>query len=100
MNKEQQAIDKWFKDKDWSYWSPLEMMARVTEEAGELARLLNHEYGPKKKKASEEEQNLEEEIGDIIYVLACMSNVHGINLDEALQKSLDKVMDRDKDRFK
>ena len=99
MNKEQTAIDKWFKEKDWSYWSPHEILARVTEEVGEFARLVNHEYGPKKKKSSEQEQEFEEEIGDIIYALACFANTHDIDLDTALQKSLDKVKTRDKDRF-
>lgn len=99
MNKEQQAIDAWFKEKGWPYWSPHEILARVTEEVGELARLINHQYGPKKKKDSESAQELEDEIGDIVYALACLCNTHGINLDEALMKSLAKVQSRDKDRF-
>lgn len=99
MNKEQKAIDAWFTEMNWAYWSPHEILARVTEEVGEFARLVNHEYGPKKKKSTEREQEFEEEIGDIIYTLACFANTHDIDLDRALQKSLDKVKNRDKDRF-
>lgn len=100
MNKQQKEIDDFFKQQGWPYWSPHEILARVTEEVGELARLINHEYGPKKKKSEEVDQDLEEEMGDIIYALACLANTHDINLDEALEKSLAKVQTRDKDRFK
>jgi NTP pyrophosphatase (non-canonical NTP hydrolase) len=100
MNDGQKQIDKWFKDKNWPYWTPHEILARVTEEVGELARLINHEYGPKKKKSDEAEQNIEDEIGDILYALSCMANIHDIDLDVALQKSINKVETRDKNRFK
>ena len=99
MNSEQRAIDEWFTKKEWPYWTPHEMLARLTEEVGELARLINHQYGPKPKKDEEAAQELEEEMGDILYALACMGNVHDINLDDALRKSLEKVQKRDKDRF-
>lgn len=100
MNKGQKEIDDWFKQEGWPYWSPHEILARLTEEVGELARLVNHEYGPKKKKSDERAQEFQEEIGDILYTLACFANTHDIDLDEALEKSLDKVTKRDKDRFK
>jgi len=99
MNKEQQKIDEWFTQKEWPYWSPHEMLARLTEEMGELARLVNHEYGPKKKKETEANQHFSEEIGDVLYTLACFANTHDINLDEALQESINKVETRDKKRF-
>lgn len=99
MNQEQKKIDEWMKEKSWSYWSPHEILARLVEEVGELARLVNHEYGPKKKKSEEREQEFTEEIGDILYTLGCFANVHNIDLDEALLKSLAKVKERDKDRF-
>jgi NTP pyrophosphatase (non-canonical NTP hydrolase) len=99
MNNGQNQIDKWFKEKDWPYWSPHEMLARLVEEVGELARLINHEHGPKKKKSNEVEQSMEEEIGDILYALACLANTLDIDLDSALQKSIDKVESRDKKRF-
>jgi len=69
------------------------------EETGELARLINHLYVSKEKKPSEAKQDLELEIGDILFTLACFANSHDIDLDDAFDKSLDKVTDRDKDRF-
>jgi len=63
----------------------------VVEEVGELARLINHDYGPKKKKSTEAHQQMEDEIGDILYALSCLANTHNIDLDQALQKSIDKV---------
>jgi NTP pyrophosphatase (non-canonical NTP hydrolase) len=100
MNKGQQRIDEWFKEHNWPYWSPHEILARLTEEVGELARLVNHTYGPKPKKSDERHQEFEEEIGDILYTLACFSNVHNIDLDAALERSCKKSETRDKDRFK
>jgi NTP pyrophosphatase (non-canonical NTP hydrolase) len=99
MLKGQQEIDLWFKEKGWSYWAPHEMLARLVEEVGEFARIVNHIYGPKKKKSGEADQTFEDEMGDIIYTLACLANTHDIDLDKALQKSIDKVKDRDKNRF-
>lgn len=99
MNKGQQQIDEFYKEVGWPYWKPHEILARLTEEVGELARLINHEFGPKPKKSTERDQEFEEEIGDIMYTLACFSNKHDIDLDEALQKSISKSETRDKDRF-
>ncbi len=99
MNREQEALDNWFKEKNWPYWSPHEILARLMEEVGEFARLVNHEYGPKKKKSEEATQEFQDEIGDILYTLACFANTHGISLDKALQGSIDKVRSRDKDRY-
>ncbi len=100
MDKYQQQIDAWFKEKKWEYWNPLAIVARLFEEGGEFARLVNHVYGPKQKKLDEHAQDMEEELGDIIYTLICFANSHNINLDQAIQKSIDKVGIRDKDRYK
>ncbi|HZS43104.1 MAG TPA: MazG nucleotide pyrophosphohydrolase domain-containing protein [Candidatus Paceibacterota bacterium] len=99
MKNYQQELDKWFKEKDWQYWTPHEIIVRLFEEGGELARLINHIYGPKKKKDDEAKQDLEEEIGDIIYTLICLANSNDIDLDKAIRKSFDKVTTRDKDRY-
>lgn len=99
MEKYQKQVDDWFKDKKWEYWEPLAIIAHLFEEGGELSRIVNHVYGPKKKKLDEHTQNIEEEIGDIIYTLICFANSHNINLDSAIQKSIDKVVTRDKDRY-
>lgn len=99
MNKEQEALHRWFLEQGWPYWSPHEILARLVEETGEFARLINHQYGPKKKKEGETVQDFEDEIGDILYALACFANTHNISLDAALARSIDKVQQRDKARF-
>lgn len=99
MEKYQKELDQWFKEKGWPYWQPLEIVARLFEECGEFARLVNHVYGPKKKKLSEVEQDMEEEIGDVIYTLICYANSNGIDLDKAIRKSMDKVVARDEERW-
>lgn len=99
MDSYQKEVDVWFKEKGWSYWEPLAITARLFEESGEFARVVNHVYGPKKKKLEEEKQDMEEEIGDIIYTLICFANSHNISLDTAIRKSMDKVVERDKNRY-
>ena len=100
MEKHQKRLDDFFKKNKWKYWSPLSILARLFEECGEFARLVNHLYGEKKKKTSETDQDIEEEIGDILYTLICFANSQKISLDSAVSKSMDKVMKRDKNRFK
>ncbi|MFA5987462.1 MAG: nucleotide pyrophosphohydrolase [Candidatus Paceibacterota bacterium] len=99
MKSHQKELDKWFKKNGWEYWPPLSILARLFEECGEFARLVNHIYGSKKKREDEAKQNMEEEIGDVIYTLICFANSNGIDLDKAIQKSFDKVMTRDKNRY-
>lgn len=99
MKQYQEELDKWFKENNWEYWSPLSILARLYEECGEFARLVNHLYGDKPKKDSEEQQELEVEIGDIIYTLICFANSNNVDLDKAVRKSFDKVIKRDKNRF-
>jgi len=100
MKAYQKEVARFFKHNHWTYWSPLSMLARLTEEVGEFARLVNHRFGEKKKKASEAEQDLEDEIGDIFYTLICFANAQKLDLDRAIQKSLHKVATRDKNRLK
>lgn len=99
MHKYQKQIDKWFQEQGWEYWKPMDILARLTEEVGEFARVLNDRFGAKDKKDSEATQKVEEEIGDIIFTLICFANAHDIDLDTAIQSSIDKVIDRDADRF-
>jgi len=99
MKKPQADLDSWFKEQGWTYWKPHEILARLVEEVGEFARLVNHTYGPKKKKEGEEKQDFGDEIGDILYTLACFANTHDIDLEEALKSSIAKVKERDKGRF-
>lgn len=99
MKKYQKELNRWFKKNNWKYWSPLSILARLFEECGEFARLVNHIYGEKKKKKTEAKQELEEELGDIIYTLICFANSNNIDLDRAIRKSFAKVIKRDKNRF-
>lgn len=99
MDKYQKELDEFYKANNWPYWSQLSILARLMEETGEFARIVNHLYGDKKKKLSEEEQDLEDEMGDIMYTLICFANSNNLSLDNAIRKSMDKVVKRDKDRF-
>lgn len=85
--------------KQGGYWHPLSIFARLTEEVGELARLLNHLYGDKTKKQTEARQELDEEIADAMYALICLANRENIDLDSAMQKVIVKAQTRDKNRF-
>ena len=99
LKQTQKDVDEWTRQFKIPYWQPLEIMARLTEETGELAREVNHRWGPKKKKATEDKTDLADEMGDIIFTLCCMANSQGIDLDEAWKKIMDKCYERDKDRY-
>lgn len=94
----QQAVDGWIAE-NGGYWPPLSMLARLTEETGELAREYNHRFGAKKKKASEGEAELAMEMADVLFILVCMANAEGINLDSAFSRMLEKLRVRDAGRF-
>lgn len=81
------------------YFSPLAMTARLTEELGELAREVNHYYGEKPKKSTEVEKTIEEELGDLLFVLICFANSLNIDLEEAHNRVMEKFKTRDKDRW-
>jgi NTP pyrophosphatase (non-canonical NTP hydrolase) len=95
----QKKVDDWAQTLKTPYWSPLSLLARLTEEVGELARVYNHKYGEKIKKPTEEADDMEGEMGDILFDLICMANVEGIDLDHAFQKVMDKSVMRDANRF-
>ena len=82
------------------YWSPLSILARLTEEVGEVARILNHQYGDKPKKPGEEHELLEDELADVIYAVLALANSQKISLDEPLKKAIAKLETRDSERFK
>jgi NTP pyrophosphatase (non-canonical NTP hydrolase) len=81
------------------YFGPMSMLARMTEEVGELAREVNHRYGEKPKKASEEENSIELELGDILFITICFANSLGIDLTEAHDKVMNKFQTRDANRW-
>lgn len=95
----QQQIDEWAQTLEKPYWHPLSQFARLSEEVGEVGRLLNHLYGDKPKKTTEAQQELPEELADVLFALICLANSHAIDLDEALRQVIEKSTTRDKDRF-
>ena len=95
----QKQVDDWVQGYKTPYWAPLSQLARLTEEVGELARILNHKDGDKPKKPTEEPDDLEGELGDILFDVICLANSEGIDLDKAIQKVIDKSRTRDADRF-
>lgn len=96
----QKDVDEWTSQFTPQYWQPLEMLARLTEEVGELAREVNHIYGAKKKKQSEPDNSIGAEIVDVIFTLICMANSLDINLQEQWEKMMkDKMYGRDANRF-
>lgn len=95
----QKRVDEYISQFEEGYFSPLSLTARLTEEAGELAREINHFYGEKPKKSTEKVRTVEEEIGDIIFVLACFGNSLNIDLSKAFHTSMTKIETRDKNRW-
>lgn len=99
LREVQQQVDNWVSDVGKGYWSPHEMLARLVEEVGETARLINHLYGPKKKKDSEQAQELSGELADILFAVICLANSQGIDLQDAFEQMMQKYSVRDKDRY-
>ena len=98
MKDIQREVDEYIGQFKEGYFSPLAMMARLTEELGELAREINHHYGEKPKK-NRIGKKIEEEIGDVLFVLVCLANSLHISLDEAHDMVMEKFNTRDKDRW-
>lgn len=99
MEEMQQVVDNYIRQFKVGYFSPLAMMARVTEEVGELAREINHYYGEKQKKSSEDEKEIEEELADVLFIVITMANSLDIDLTEAFEQTMHKFETRDKYRF-
>jgi len=99
LSEAQQKVNRWIDRFEEGYWPPLVNLARLTEEVGELARELNHRFGPKARKPDEPEGDLALELGDVLFVLIAMANERGIRLDEALERVLAKYEKRDSKRW-
>lgn len=95
----QKLVDEWV-EQSGGYWQPLVILARLIEEVGETARLLNHMYGQKPKKDDEQLQDLGEEIADILYTIICLANSEGIDIQDSFDKKMRKLKTRDVNRFK
>jgi NTP pyrophosphatase (non-canonical NTP hydrolase) len=99
LREAQQTVDRWIGQYKEGYFSPLANLARLTEEVGELAREINHRFGEKPKKPEEPEGALALELADILFVVICLANSRGIDLDEAFAAMMRKVSERDADRW-
>ena len=97
LDEAQQVVDTWIKTYGVRYFSELTNMACLTEEVGELARIIARQYGEQSFKAGEK-ADLSEEMADVLWVLICLANQTGVNLTEALEKSLEKKTKRDATR--
>jgi NTP pyrophosphatase (non-canonical NTP hydrolase) len=95
----QALVDAWMRQRGWTYWHPLSQLARMSEELGEVARVVNHLYGEKPKKADESEQDLGLELADLLYTMICLANAKGIDLQRALELVLEKYGGRDAARY-
>jgi NTP pyrophosphatase (non-canonical NTP hydrolase) len=99
LREAQRQVDEWISHFEEGYWPPLVNLARLTEEVGELARELNHRYGAKLKKRKEPDQDLALELADVLFVLLALANEQGIDLGDALERTLEKYRSRDGDRW-
>lgn len=99
LEEAQQAVDCWIKTYGVRYFSELTNLAVLTEEVGELARIMARKYGDQSFKSGEKD-NLADEMADVFWVLLCLANQTGVNLTEAFKQNLEKKTARDKDRHK
>lgn len=94
----QQKVDEWIKTTGVRYFSELTNMAILTEEVGEVARLMSRIYGDQSFRESDTDKDLSDELADVLWVLICIANQTGVDLEEALQKNFEKKSNRDADR--
>ncbi len=99
IEEAQKTVDNWIKTYGVRYFSELTNMAVLTEEVGELARIMARTYGDQSFKEGEK-HDLGDEMADVLWVLLCLANQTGVNLTEAFRKNLEKKTSRDKDRHK
>ncbi len=95
----QKEVDDWISQFEEGYWHPLSMLARMTEEVGELAREINHCYGQKPKKPAEKEGNIALELADILFIIICFANSLGLDLETAFSEMMEKYRRRDSRRW-
>lgn len=98
IQETQQKVDEWIKTTGVRYFSELTNMAILTEEVGEVARLMSRMYGDQSFKESDKEKNLSDELADVLWVLICIANQTGVDLTEALKKNFEKKDKRDAER--
>lgn len=94
----QLAVDKWIKEHGVRYFNELTNMAQLTEEVGEVARIIARRYGEQSEKESDKDKDLGEELSDVVFVVLCLANQTGIDLQEAFDKKMNRKASRDHDR--
>jgi NTP pyrophosphatase (non-canonical NTP hydrolase) len=100
IEEAQKTVDEWIKTYGVRYFSELTNLAVLTEEVGELARIIARRYGDQSEKASDKDMNLADEMADVLWVLICLANQTGVNLTEALEKNFAKKTERDGERHR
>ncbi len=100
IKEAQKLVDNWIKTVGVRYFNELTNMAMLTEEVGEVARIIARKYGEQSFKASDEDVNLEDELADVLWVLICLANQTGVDLTAAFKRNLEKKNLRDADRHK
>lgn len=100
IREAQDKVDQWIKEHGVRYFNELTNLAMLTEEVGEVARIIARRYGEQSEKESDKGKDLGDEFADVLFVLICLANQTGIDLTEALQKNLDKKTGRDSQRHK
>ncbi len=98
LQEAQKTVDQWIQEYGVRYFSELTNMVILTEEVGEMARIIARRYGEQSEKESDKNRDLGDEMADVLFVLICLANQTGINLEEALKKNLDKKTQRDSER--
>lgn len=98
LKKSQKTVDDWIKTHGVRYFNELTNMAQLTEEVGEVARIIARRYGEQSEKESDKEKDLGEELADVVFVVLCLANQTGIDLQEAFDKKMDQKTKRDHDR--
>ena len=94
----QKIVDTWIKEHGVRYFNELTNMAQLTEEVGEVARIIARRYGEQSEKESDKDKDLGEELADVVFVVLCLANQTGIDLQAAFDKKMDKKTQRDHDR--
>jgi NTP pyrophosphatase (non-canonical NTP hydrolase) len=100
LSEAQKQVDNWIKTIGVRYFSELTNMAILTEEVGEMARIIARSYGDQSFKKSDENYDLGDEMADVLWVLICLANQTGVDLNEAFLKNMEKKTTRDKERHK
>ena len=100
LEQAQHKIDEWIKTHGVRYFNELTNMAILTEEVGEVARIMSRRYGEQSEKESDKNKKLDDELADVLFVLICIANQTGVNLEKALEENLKKKTERDSERHK